>query len=72
MKRYQVEKLAVVKLRYCTTAKNEINAAKAMHKHEEDLDEMDIEYVLTLEELGTYVKDITPKSTRAVTKKNKK
>lgn len=58
MKRYRVEKLAVVKLVYFTNAKNELNAAKALRKHEEDLEEMDIEFVLALDELGTFAKEL--------------
>jgi len=58
MKRYKVQKLAVVKLTYITSAKNELNAAKALHKHEDDLDAMDIDFVLALDELGCWCKEI--------------
>lgn len=62
MKRYKVSKLVVVQLNYYTNAKNEANAAKALHKHQQDLEEMEIEYILPLDELGTWAKDITPRS----------
>lgn len=68
MKRYKVSKLVVVQLNYYTNAKNEANAAKALHKREEDLEEMEIEFVLALDELGTWAKDITP---RTAPKKNR-
>jgi hypothetical protein len=69
MKRYQVSKLAVVKLTYYTTAKSEVNAAKALLKRQEDLDEMQIDFVLALDEIGTSVKELKPK---ALTRKRRR
>lgn len=68
MKKYKVERLAVVKLTFYVNAKSGVGAAKAMLKHEEDLDDMDIEYVLSLDEMGTFVEEIIP---RTAPKKNR-
>lgn len=69
MKQYKVEQLVVCRLTYVTNAKNEVNAAKAMKRHEKDLSLMQIDFVLSLPECGMSVSEFpsTP-----ISKKKKK
>jgi hypothetical protein len=64
MKQYKVEQLAVVRLTYITQAKSEANAAKAMKRHEKDLEDMQIDFVLSLPECGISVREAAPKKIR--------
>ena len=63
MKKWQVEKLVVVKLHHQCSSKDEAGAAKALQRIEEDLlhDDIELEYVLSLDELGIFVKEVKSK-----------
>lgn len=55
MKKWRVEKVAVVKMAQIVSANDEAGAVKAFQDREEDLEEMDLEFILPLDELGISV-----------------
>jgi hypothetical protein len=55
MKKWRVEKVAVVKMAQVVSANDEAGAVKAFQEQEDDLEEMDLEFILSLDELGISV-----------------
>ena len=60
-KHYKASYHAVVELTYLCNAKTEEGAVRALNKHREKLEEMQIDLVAPLEELGCQVKEIKPR-----------
>jgi hypothetical protein len=61
MKRYKASYHAVVKLTYICNAKSEEGAVRSLNKHREKLEEMQIDLIAPLEELGCQIKEIKPR-----------